>query len=416
MKRIVLLNGCSERMETLPLSAAKAFIKGLNENNSYEVVTINLYDKDIEYCTGCKECLNNENKCCICDDLKYILNKLNDASYIIWVAPIYSLSFPYKIKALLERILAFNIKQKEEIGVKAQCQHILFSTLGLYSYENKYEHLMEYTDLFFGKASLRLLCPSEEDEYTFGYKGINTESIKNFEEAGREYRVNGDITIEDKEKLYGSFMPKDVLHNLFDSMIEEGKKNNPYYYITDITAKRDLNKGTNVLLLFLPWIAMGLFIPFSSELSGTVALAFCALIPIFSFKYKLTTYDSISHFLAIVMGLFLLISNKEEYMASIVYFIFGALCISSLFTKTPISAYYFYKYYWDSKSFTIDAFIKINRIISTSWGVLFLLISLINNFIIGTSLFNYEGIVVIIAFEVLYLLALYVPKIIYKHK
>ncbi|WP_426350947.1 flavodoxin family protein [Alloiococcus sp. CFN-8] len=414
MKRIVLLNGCYERMETPPLAAAKAFVKGFNEKNHYEVMTINLYDKNIEYCTGCKECLSNKHKCCICDDFKHILDKIDGASYIIWVAPIYALSLPPKIKALLERILAFNIEEEEESREKASRRHILFTTCGLYAHDNKFEELNKYLEVFFGKNSLRLICPPEEDESLNDYTENNSVLVKNFEEAGREYKASGKITLESKRKLYGAFIPEDVLSNLLDTIKKE-ESNSPYF-VNDIIIKGHKGKDTNILLLFLPWIAICLFMPLGSEVAGIIALGFCSLIPILSFKYTPTIYDRISTSAAIIIGLFLLFSERGIYVATIGYFLVGALFIGSLLTSMPVSAYYFSKYNFYKERFTKDIFIRTNRIISALMGGILILVALVYKSLMMSGFCNYIGIIVIITFELIYILAMHIPKRVYKYR
>ncbi len=413
MKRIVLLNGCYERMETPPLAAAKAFIKGFNEKNDCEVMIINLYDKNIEYCTGCKECLSNKHKCCICDDFKHILDKIDGARYIIWVAPIYALSLPSKIKALLERVLAFNIDEEERYREKTIRSYILFSTFGLYAHDNKFEELNKYLEVFFGENSLRIVCPPEEDECLNDYTENNSALVKNFEEAGREYRISGKIALESKKKLYETFMTEDVLCKFLDTIKKEEESNAPCF-VNDIIRIKHMDQDTNILLLFLPWIAVCLFMPLGSEVAGIIALGFCSLIPILSFKYTPTIYDRISTSAAIIIGLFLLLSEKGIYVGAIGFFIVGALFIGSLLTSMPISAYYFNKYYFNIEGFTKDIFIRTNRIISASWGGILILLALLYKSLMMISFSNYIGITIIIIFELLYILAVYIPKRIYK--
>ena len=70
----------------------------------YEVEYINLYEKNIGYCKGCRKCLET----CECifksDDMPEITSKVKGADLIILSAPVYWANVPAAVKNLFDRL------------------------------------------------------------------------------------------------------------------------------------------------------------------------------------------------------------------------------------------------------------------------------------------------------------------------
>lgn len=70
----------------------------------YTVHAINLYEKNIHYCTGCRSCLTTTN-CVQKDDLTEIAGLLRECSAVILAAPVYWANVPAPVKNLFDRLL-----------------------------------------------------------------------------------------------------------------------------------------------------------------------------------------------------------------------------------------------------------------------------------------------------------------------
>ena len=66
MKVLVLNGSPKERSDTMVLT--NAFLKGLNENNDFDIHIIDLIKKNIKPCLGCFKCWKNEEGLCIQQD------------------------------------------------------------------------------------------------------------------------------------------------------------------------------------------------------------------------------------------------------------------------------------------------------------------------------------------------------------
>ena len=74
------------------------------EKMGYSVIRINLYDKNISYCTGCRACMNTQ-VCIQKDDIQEIVMCLQKCQTILLAAPVYWANVPAPVKNLFDRLL-----------------------------------------------------------------------------------------------------------------------------------------------------------------------------------------------------------------------------------------------------------------------------------------------------------------------
>lgn len=79
-----------------------------------EVEYINLHEKNIEYCKGCRKCL--ETKKCIykADDMPEITEKIKAADILILAAPVYWANVPAVVKNLFDRLLGAAMEETDK--------------------------------------------------------------------------------------------------------------------------------------------------------------------------------------------------------------------------------------------------------------------------------------------------------------
>ncbi|MCI8877307.1 MAG: flavodoxin family protein [Lachnospiraceae bacterium] len=74
------------------------------EKNGYHVTKINLYEKNLSYCKGCRACLNTQT-CIQKDDLQEIAACLQKCQTVLLAAPVYWANVPAAVKNLFDRLL-----------------------------------------------------------------------------------------------------------------------------------------------------------------------------------------------------------------------------------------------------------------------------------------------------------------------
>lgn len=80
------------------------------EKAGYEVTKINLYEKQIAYCNGCRACLHT-GVCVQQDDISEIVSLLKECHAVILAAPAYWANVPAPVKNLFDRLLGVAMEE-----------------------------------------------------------------------------------------------------------------------------------------------------------------------------------------------------------------------------------------------------------------------------------------------------------------
>lgn len=81
------------------------------EKMGHKVTYVNLFEKNIEFCRGCRKCL--EKKECILenDDMQEITKLIKEADVIILASPVYWANTPAIVKNLFDRLLGASMEE-----------------------------------------------------------------------------------------------------------------------------------------------------------------------------------------------------------------------------------------------------------------------------------------------------------------
>lgn len=101
--KIVALQG-SFRNNGITTSLLKYAVERLIAAGN-EVEYINLLEKRIDYCKGCRKCLETRECIFKSDDIPEIIAKIKEADVIILAAPVYWANVPGVVKNLFDRLL-----------------------------------------------------------------------------------------------------------------------------------------------------------------------------------------------------------------------------------------------------------------------------------------------------------------------
>lgn len=89
-------DGSTAAMLNCALAAAKA--------GGWEITTVDLYQKQIAFCKGCRACIQTE-RCVIDDDIQEIAELLRHCDRVILAAPTYWANVPAVVKNMFDRLL-----------------------------------------------------------------------------------------------------------------------------------------------------------------------------------------------------------------------------------------------------------------------------------------------------------------------
>lgn len=82
------------------------------EQAGYAVTKINLYEKQLSFCTGCRTCMDTH-ICVQKDDIQEIVALLQKCKLVILAAPVYWANVPAPVKNLFDRLLGTAMEETD---------------------------------------------------------------------------------------------------------------------------------------------------------------------------------------------------------------------------------------------------------------------------------------------------------------
>lgn len=80
------------------------------EHRGWQIDYVNLYEKEIAYCKGCRACIQTRN-CVQQDDLQAIAKLLKECDVVILAAPVYWANVPAIVKNMFDRLLGVAMEE-----------------------------------------------------------------------------------------------------------------------------------------------------------------------------------------------------------------------------------------------------------------------------------------------------------------
>ena len=100
MKILAICGGLREESNTNKL------VRKIAESSGCDYEIVELGKLEVKPCTGCSECMMNEGKCPIEDDMQNLYEKLIDADAIVLGSPTYYMNISGAVKCFIDRSLA----------------------------------------------------------------------------------------------------------------------------------------------------------------------------------------------------------------------------------------------------------------------------------------------------------------------
>ncbi len=239
-----------------------------------------------------------------------------------------------------------------------------------------------YTDI--GKTYQILLTSQGSEVITDGFQKYSTKietpysvwrSISKGEISGQDamfqklYKVLGDFDLMLKwDELFGGATPQ-------KQTIEKS------------------NKKTNMMVFLFPWIVIWVFLAINATIGGSLGIISAAVVPLLWFFFRPVAVEQISISIVAGLSLFVLLGADVGIILPITYLSFALIWLIGSFTKIPLTAHYSAMQYGDEKAFNNPLFMQTNRILTATWGFLYLFTSLWTYFLMGTRFSVYTGLI-----------------------
>ncbi len=170
-----------------------------------------------------------------------------------------------------------------------------------------------------------------------------------------------------------------------------GGADEPQAEKTDAGALHTPTKDTSLNILLIPWIVFWAGASIHPLWGGLASLCACALVPLIFFQNKKTLYDVLSGALVTGFAAAVLAGAPIRLAVPLAYLAFGVMWTATCFVKIPLTAHYSMNDYDGESALSNPIFIKTNRILTLTWGVLYLITPIWTYFILGTGVGGWIG-------------------------
>lgn len=223
--RILVLNG-SPKKKSDTLCLTKAFLEGLNEENTHHVDIINVIDKQIAPCRGCFGCWQRgDGRCVQADDLNPILSLFTQADVIIWSFPLYCYGMPSHLKAVLDRTIPLVTLKMVEVDGRVQhvpltdfskMHHVVICGCGFPNWEGNFDGLRKQCETAFGNLTA-VYVPETPLMNVPEAAPVAEPKLQRFREAGREYARSLTLSAETVQALEAPMIPGEMYINIVNA-------------------------------------------------------------------------------------------------------------------------------------------------------------------------------------------------------
>lgn len=150
-------------------------------------------------------------------------------------------------------------------------------------------------------------------------------------------------------------------------------------------------KPTSLSILLIPWIVFWAGASIHALWGSVAALAACALVPLVFYGHKMTIYDALSGALVTGFATAALLGAPIRLVVPLAYLAFGVMWCVSCLLPVPLTAHYSMNDYEGDAALKNPLFVKTNRILTLTWGILYLVTPIWTYYILGTGIGGWIG-------------------------
>ncbi len=228
--KVLVINGSPKGRNSNTYRLTKSFLEGLREEEgSLDLEELAVNELVVKPCLGCFSCWNKTpGKCCLCDDMTQVLEKLLWADVTIWSFPLYYFAVPGGLKNLIDRQLPLVLPFMQQAETAPGGSHpsrydrsgqktVVISTCGFYTAEGNYDGVVNLFDHLCGKGQYTsIFCGQGELFRVPELRGRTEAYLARVRQAGKEY-AKGGILPETQEALKQLLFPREVFEEMADA-------------------------------------------------------------------------------------------------------------------------------------------------------------------------------------------------------
>ncbi len=213
--KILVFNGSPKGAEkSITMGLTKQFLEGMRESRpDVECEILHIQEMNIDHCRGCASCWRTRTgKCVIDDDAGKIIPKYVAADVVIWSFPLYIYGAPSKTKACIDRVIFPCLLPDIYMDCDGIIRHpwrypelidqrqVLISSCGFPEIRPNYDGLFSQLDIVSRRVT-RIVCAGTMAMRLPSYAEKAAAYSELMKAAGREYAINGELTIQTAQKI-----------------------------------------------------------------------------------------------------------------------------------------------------------------------------------------------------------------------
>lgn len=217
--KILLINGSPKKEKSDTLKIADAFLSGMREERDQDIKTVHVYEKHIEFCTGCFECLQKNTHCIFNDDMQEILELIPECDLLIFNYPLYTYGMPAKMKSFADRLLPLSKWEVEKTGEKyhhpsrfdmSRLKTVLIIGCGFPSGKLNFDAAVTQFKFMFPDNSTVITVPESPLFSLPSAKLVTVPRLRLVKEAGHEFAASGTVNGELLSKISSPMIPEET--------------------------------------------------------------------------------------------------------------------------------------------------------------------------------------------------------------
>lgn len=180
----------------------RAFLEGMQKAGPQEIRTIDVIDKQIEFCRGCFARKYNGGQCSIDDDMRELLEQMLSSDVLLFSFPLYCYGMPAALKNLVDRMLPLSSMAMAQVNGRyvhvgqrdfSHLRYMMICGCGFPSSRRNFEPAVRQFELLFPQHHTILTVPESPMFNAPEAAVVTVPRLALVKQAGQQYAESGTI-------------------------------------------------------------------------------------------------------------------------------------------------------------------------------------------------------------------------------
>ena len=200
--KILIFNGSPKKEKSDTMHITRAFLAGMEEAAPQEIHTIDVINRNIEFCRGCFACMHNGGRCVIDDDMGEILERMLVSDLLLFSFPLYCYGMPAALKNLIDRTLPLSSMAMAEVDGRyvhvgqrdySHLRYLMICGCGFPNSKRNFEPAIRQFELLFPNNHTILTVPESPMFSAPEAAVVTVPRLELVKQAGQQYAQTGAI-------------------------------------------------------------------------------------------------------------------------------------------------------------------------------------------------------------------------------